>query len=140
MTTAQSKVIKGVLLGGPKGLRLVPLDGNQRLLEFGLQGQAADAIDHLHPEGVEAFARMIRERPKTTVCGDFTVHRNGLTISLVHADVRAVTDIELAEAHRIDLDQALTELRNAGIRPTMSAEELLELTRGGDDEPVAPSP
>lgn len=49
---------------------------------------------------------------------------------------------ELATAFRFDLDRTLLHLLEVGVAPTMSAEELMELTRGRNDEdpPASPSP
>lgn len=130
---------RGVLLAGPDGLRLVPLDGKKRLRGLTVVGQAADTLNLLHPDGMEPWIAAARETPRKTVAGEFIVMVEGAVVSLTHADVRRVTEEELRQANRIDLDQALATLREAGVRPTMSAEELMKLTRG-DDEDIAPAP
>ena len=130
---------RGVLLAGPDGLRLVPLDGKKRMRGIAVVGQAADALNLLHPDGMEPWIAAARETPRKTVAGEFIVLVEGEAISLAHAEVRRVTEEELRQANRIDLDQALTTLREAGIRPAMSAEDLMKLTRG-DDEDIAPAP
>lgn len=132
--------ITGVLLAGPDGLRLVPLDGKKRMRGLSIIGQAAAALDLLHPDGLEAFVAAARKRPRATVAGEFVVVGEGEPVSLIHADVRRVTEEELREANRTDLDQALTELREAGICPIMTAEELMKLTRGDDEEPEPQGP
>jgi hypothetical protein len=56
--------------------------------------------------------------------------------------VRPAEPDELATAVRFDLDRTLLHLLEAGVAPTMSAEELMELTRGrnNEDPPASPSP
>lgn len=127
------------MLAGPGGLRLVPLDGKKRVRGIAIVGQAAQALDLLHPDGMEAFVAAARKTPKKTVAGEFIVMSEAGAISLIHADVRRVTEEELRQASHIDLEQALTELREAGVEPTMSAEDLMKLMRGDDEEPEAPS-
>ncbi len=149
MAKTDVRVARGVLLATPEGMRLVPLDGGRRLRALTATGRAAAALDLLHPDGMDGFLAGIRDAPRTTVCGEFVVMEDGDGLTLVDAGgLRRVTPEELASAIRFDVEQSLAELREAGIRPTMSAEELHELMRGGDHdhdhdgeaEPEAPAP
>ena len=85
-------------------------------------------------EDLIAFAQKIRLKPAESIIGTFSIIPSAdLPIVGEVSAYRQVSKEELAVAIKTRLEAALAQLRDNNIRPTMSAEELMNLTRGRDE-------
>lgn len=143
---ADNEAVTGVVLHAPEGMRLVMADGSKRLRRVMVTGAAGAAIGLAGRAGDYAsFLERIRSVPMTTVFGRFVIASADTAPRVIAtSNLRPATEAEVRAAIAADVQLSINELRAGGCVPTMSAEELMELTRGNDegemDIPSSPRP
>lgn len=138
----ETVTMTGVVLYSPSDvMRLVSaVAGERRLRGVAVSTKALEDMG-LSSEGAFAnFLARIRLAPMTTLHGTFVVADADSHPRIVSAtDVRPAVAGEVSAAIAADTEQSIAELRASGVVPTMSAEDLMNLMRG-DDEDVQTSP
>ncbi len=137
---SEDGLVRGVILRGAGETRIVPLDGGEVLRDVGASPRGAAALG-FDEAGYAGFLERIRLAPHDTLHAAFdVVHGAKGRVIIGAAEVRPATGDEVRAAIRAGLESGLAALRDRGIGPTMSAEELMALTRGEDDGPDSPAP
>jgi hypothetical protein len=145
------KTVRGVILRQAGYTILAPVDGAGEVLRnVGFSEVGAAAMGFADLDEKMSFLERIRTDPKLALYGAFEVAQinaanqrpgHGFPSEIVGAsELRPATEDEVRAAIRINLDRALERLAAQNVRPTMSAEALMELTRGGDHDEELPSP
>jgi hypothetical protein len=134
--------VTGTVLYAPEGPRLVAEDGSLRLRRLTVSDAAAGAISMASGAGDYAsFLDRIRFAPMTTVKGTFSIaSADSAPLVTIASNLRPASDEEVRAAIKADLQLSIDQQQADGCVPQMSAEELMELTRGNDEDAVTSSP
>jgi hypothetical protein len=116
------------------------LVGGRVFRQVELAPEAGRSLGLASSEAQAAFADKIRLRPATSIVGTFNLSHSERSVVTAVLEHRQGSDEELQVARRTHLETALSELRAAGIRPTMSADEFMRVYRDRYDiDEEAPS-
>lgn len=109
------------------------LVGGRVFRQVELAPAASRSLGLATPEALAAFVDEIRLQPAASVVGTFDLSRSERPVVAAVLEFRQGSDEELQVARRTHLEKALGDLRAAGIRPTMSADEFMRVYRDRDD-------